>query len=337
MTDQTQSASQAIIASMQKTRVLLVDDQRIIAEAVRRLVEGEPDIDFLSVQDPRVALTTALAWKPTVILQDLVMPDADGFAMVEQFRSTPGTSGVPIIMLSSKEESSLKAQGFAIGANDYLVKLPDRIELLARLRYHSGAYLSRLERDAAFRALHESEQRLAEANMQLQRLAELDGLTGIANRRRFDEMLATEWNRALRHQRPLSLLLCDVDHFKLYNDTYGHLAGDQCLQEVAAILDKSTRRPADIAARYGGEEFALILPETDADGAMSVAEACRSTVEARAILNQSAPQAGIVTMSIGVASVTPTGSAHQAGLIDRADKALYEAKERGRNRSIAHT
>ncbi|WP_420475899.1 diguanylate cyclase [Noviherbaspirillum sp. ST9] len=332
MTDQTQPAGPARITTPQKTRVLLVDDQRIIAEAVRRLVHAEPDIEFMSVQDPLAAVATAQAWKPTVILQDLVMPDADGFALVKQFRSSPETSDVPIIMLSSKEESSLKAQGFAIGANDYLVKLPDRIELLARLRYHSSAYLSRRERDDAFRALRESEQRLAEANMTLQRLAELDGLTGIANRRRFDEILSAEWHRAQRHQRPLSLLLCDVDYFKLYNDTHGHLAGDECLREVAAILGKSTRRPADLAARYGGEEFALILPETDADGAVAVAEACRGTVEARAIPNQAAPTR-IVTLSIGIASIVPAPGARQADLIGGADKALYKAKHLGRNRS----
>ncbi|HYC43288.1 MAG TPA: diguanylate cyclase [Noviherbaspirillum sp.] len=335
MGDQAQPGNTTIIATPQKTRVLLVDDQRIIAEAIRRLVSTEQDIEFMSVQDPLAALATALEWKPTVILQDLVMPDADGFALVAQFRATPGTSEVPIIMLSSKEESSLKAQGFETGANDYLVKLPDRIELLARLRYHSSAYLSRLERDAAFRALRESERRLAEANMQLQRLAELDGLTGIANRRRFDEILAQEWHRAQRHQRPLSLLLCDVDYFKLYNDTHGHLAGDQCLRQVAKILDRSTRRPADLAARYGGEEFALILPETDIDGALAVAEACRGAVETQGIPNQGVSPARIVTLSIGVASVVPAAGTHDADLIDYADRALYEAKDRGRNQCVA--
>jgi two-component system, chemotaxis family, response regulator WspR len=335
MIDQAQPENTTIIASPQKTRVLLVDDQRIIAEAIRRLVSAEDDIEFMSVQDPSAALETALQWRPTVILQDLVMPDADGFAMVAQFRSTPGTSEVPIIMLSSKEESSLKAQGFATGANDYLVKLPDRVELLARLRYHSSAYLSRLERDAAFRALRESERRLAEANLQLKRLAELDGLTGIANRRRFDEILDLEWHRAQRHQRPLSLLLCDVDYFKLYNDTHGHLAGDQCLKQIAAILGRSTRRPADLAARYGGEEFALILPETDIDGAMAVAEACRTAVETQRIPNHAVMPAGIVTMSIGAASIVPVAGTRFHDLIDRADRSLYEAKARGRNQSVA--
>jgi two-component system, chemotaxis family, response regulator WspR len=330
MTEQCNADS---IAVPQKTRVLLVDDQRIIGEAVRRLVSAEQDIEFLAVQDPLAALPMALQWKPTVILQDLVMPEADGFAIVEMFRAEPQTRDVPIIMLSTKEEPSLKAHGFALGANDYVVKLPDRLELLARLRYHSRSYLSRRERDEAFRALRESEQRLAEANLQLQRLAELDGLTGIANRRRFDEILAGEWQRAQRSQRVLSLLLCDVDYFKLYNDTYGHVAGDRCLQEVAAILGRNVRRPADLAARYGGEEFALILPETDAEGSMNVAEACRYEVEALAIPNLSTP-AHIVTMSIGIASLVPVANAPYADLIKLADRALYIAKAHGRNQSV---
>lgn len=338
MTEQTEQGNANSVGAPQKTRVLLVDDQRIIAEAVRRLVSAEEDIEFLSVQDPLAALPTALQWKPTVILQDLVMPDADGFAMVETFRTEPQTSDVPIIMLSTKEEPSLKAQGFALGANDYIVKLPDRLELLARLRYHSKAYISRQERDEAFRALRESEQRLANANLQLQRLAELDGLTGIANRRRFDEVLAAEWQRAQRSQRVLSLLLCDVDYFKLYNDTHGHLAGDQCLKEVAAVLGRNVRRPADLAARYGGEEFALILPETDAEGAMNVAQACRCELEALAMRNQSTSPAHIVTLSVGVATIvppinSPVNSCY-ADLINLADRALYEAKARGKNRCV---
>lgn len=333
MIDQMEKSNTAS-ALPQNTRVLLVDDQAIISEAVRRLIGGEPDIEFLSVQDPLTALSTAEQWKPTVILQDLVMPGVDGFAMVEQFRSHPQTRDVPIVVLSTKEEPSLKAQGFAKGANDYLVKLPDRLELLARLRYHSSAYLSRLERDEAFRALRESEQRLAEANMLLQRLAELDGMTGIANRRRFDEILAAEWQRAHRTQRPLSLILCDVDAFKLYNDTHGHLAGDECLRTVATVLSKNMRRPADLAARYGGEEFALILPETDADGAIAVAEACRAEVEALAMRNQDTPPARIITLSVGIASIAPATGSHPADLISLADRGLYHAKATGKNKVV---
>ncbi|HYD97566.1 MAG TPA: diguanylate cyclase [Noviherbaspirillum sp.] len=321
------------VAALPFVRVLLVDDQAIIGEAVRRMVSTEADIQFLAVLDARQALPTALEWKPTVILQDLVMHDTDGFEVVQQFRANPATRDIPIIMLSSKEDAHTKAQGFSAGANDYLVKLPAPLELLARLRYHSSAYRSRLERDAAFHALRESERMLAELNVRLQRLAELDGLTGIANRRRFDEVLASEWQRAQRTRRPLSLLLCDIDYFKLYNDTHGHLAGDQCLKKVAEILAGNLRRPADLAARYGGEEFALILPETDADGAVAVGEACRRQLEALSLPNQPAPPGRIVTLSVGAASVVPVAGSNPATLVDIADRALYDAKDRGRNQT----
>ena len=213
-----------------KVRVLLVDDQIIIAEAIRRMLADELDIEFHFVGDAQAALATAVKLKPTVILQDLVMPTIDGFELVRQFRTHPDTQDTPVILLSAKEDPKLKAQGFNVGANDYLVKLPDRLELIARIRYHSAAYINRLQRDDAFRFLRESQQKLADANIELQKLAALDGLTGIANRRRFDEAIKSEWHRALRDKRPLSIMLCDIDWFKLYNDANGHLAGDLCLK-----------------------------------------------------------------------------------------------------------
>ncbi len=314
-----------------RVRILLVDDQRIIAEAVHRLLQGQTDIDFHWIQHGAGALAEALAWRPTVVLQDLVMPDVNGFEVVQQFRRHEEMQHVPIVMLTSRDDPQLKAQGFATGANDYLVKLPDRLELLARLRYHSAAYVRLLERNEAFRALRESKQKLAEANIKLQKLADMDGLTGLANRRHFDHVLQTEWLRAQRTGQTLSLLMCDIDFFKLYNDSHGHLEGDKCLKKVAAVLGSSLRRPADLAARYGGEEFALVLPNTEVDGAMAMAELCRQHIEALALPNQ--PDRN-VTLSIGVASMVPTANAVPLDLIDHADRALYQAKHTGRNRAV---
>lgn len=317
-------------AAPHNVRVLLVDDQVLIAEAVRRMIADQQDIEFRAIHDPAQALSGALTWQPTVILQDLVMPGADGFDLVQRFRADPATAHVPIVVLSSKEDPQLKAHAFTVGANDYLVKLPDRLELLARLRYHSDAYLHRRERDEAFRALRESERKLVDAYAELRRLAELDSLTSLANRRRFDEALNVEWQRAQRTGRPLSLLVCDVDFFKQYNDTYGHQAGDKCLQAVAQILSANLRRPADLAARYGGEEFVMILPETALEGALSVGEACRRQLEDRAFPNTAADQ-GIVTLSVGAATIIPTPGAVPDTLFSTADRALYQAKRRGRN------
>ena len=321
----------ATVAPEPRVRVLLVDDQRIIAEAVRRALLGQADIDFHWTPHGTDALQQALEWKPTVVLQDLVMPDIDGFDVVRQFRRHEEMQHVPIVVLTTRDDPQLKAQGFATGANDYLVKLPDRLELLARLRYHSAAYIRLLERNEAFRALRESQQKLAQANIKLQQLADIDGLTGLANRRRFDDVLRTEWQRAQRTGHTLSLLMCDIDFFKLYNDSHGHLAGDECLKKVAAVLGASLRRPGDLAARFGGEEFTLVLPDTEAGGALAIAETCRQQVDALALPNHADRN---VTLSIGVASMIPTAGAVPLALIDSADRALYEAKHAGRNRVV---
>lgn len=317
-------------SSRHRVRVLLVDDQALIIEAIRRMLVGQPDIEFHFVIDGSRAYAAAAEMRPTVILQDLIMPGSDGFELIRQYRTDASLRSVPVIVLSAKEDPKLKAHSFAVGANDYLVKLPDPVELLARIRYHSAAYISRLERDEAFRFLRESQQKLADANLQLQKLAALDGLTGIGNRRAFDDTVVREWHRGQRSKKPLSMLLCDVDHFKLYNDEFGHQAGDLCLKKVAAVLTEQLKRPADIAARYGGEEFAIVLPETSLDGALKLAEACRGRLENLA-LDHPETNAGVVTMSIGVASLVPTPQHSPADLIASADRALYDAKAVGRN------
>lgn len=314
-----------------KVRVLLVDDQLIIIEAVRRMLAGHPDIEFHAVNDPLAARATALRLHPTVILQDLVMPNSDGFQLIRDYKEDEALRGIPVIVLSTKEEAKLKAHAFAVGANDYLVKLPDQLELVARIRHHSAGYISALQRDAAYRSLHASQEELARANEELRKLAALDGLTGIANRRRFDEAVQTEWQRGRRHQSPLALLLCDVDHFKLYNDHLGHPAGDLCLKKTAAVLTNHLKRPADLAARYGGEEFALLLPDTDLAGALRVGEACLASLERLALPHPGAP-CGYVTMSMGVACIVPDEGDTLESLIARADAALYDAKRGGRNR-----
>ena len=315
-----------------KVRVLLVDDQLIIVEAVRRMLSDQPDIEFHYVTDATQAQQTAGQLQPTVILQDLVMPSVDGFALIQSYREDELVRNVPVIVLSAKDDPKLKAHSFAVGANDYMVKLPDKLELLARVRYHSGAHISRLQRDQAFRFLRESQKNLADANIELQKLAALDGLTGIANRRRFDEYMAVEWQRGQRERQPLSLLLCDVDFFKIYNDTFGHLTGDLCLKKTAAVLTEHLKRPADLAARYGGEEFAIVLPDTMLEGALKLANSCVQHLEKLAIESPQAAPFGVVTMSIGVASVVPSPHSSIEQLIESADRALYAAKKSGRNR-----
>jgi two-component system chemotaxis family response regulator WspR len=321
-----------------KAVVLLVDDQPIVGEAIRRMLADDPEIDFHFCADPAQAVGLAGAIQPTTILQDLVMPGIDGFAMVERFREHERTRAIPIIVLSSKEDPRDKSRAFAGGASDYLVKLPDKIELIARIRAHSKSFLAQLERDQAYRELEELGRQLAEKNAILEKLSSLDGLTGIANRRRFDEALDTEWRRARRERTELSLILIDVDFFKRYNDRYGHLGGDDCLRQVATALAEELHRPGDLVARYGGEEFVGLLPRTDAPGAATVAEALRARVETLAIEHALSEVVGsVVTISLGSATMRPAGDTTAEALIAAADQALYAAKTAGRNRHCAHS
>lgn len=313
-------------------KVLLVDDQPMIAEAVRRCLQDQPDIEFHYCQDPSRAIKMADEIEPTCILQDLVLPEIDGLMMVRFFRANPKTRQTPIIVLSTKEEAEVKSQAFTMGANDYLVKLPDTVELIARIRYHSKSYISLKERDEAFRALKESQEKLEAANRKLKKLSSLDGLTGIPNRRHFDESLHKEWNRAMRAGTPLSLIMLDIDFFKLYNDHYGHQGGDDCLKRVATILAGLARRGTDIVARYGGEEFAVILPDTDQAGAEQIAESLRVAVQDSRIPHKMSKVSEYVSISVGVGTGTPTRDTSPELLIETADQALYRAKEDGRNR-----
>ncbi|QBF25491.1 PleD family two-component system response regulator [Pseudomonas tructae] len=311
--------------------VLLVDDQAMIGEAVRRGLAHEENIDFHFCADPHQAVAQAVRIKPTVILQDLIMPGLDGLTLVREYRSNPATQDIPIIVLSTKEDPLVKSAAFAAGANDYLVKLPDNIELVARIRYHSRSYLTLLQRDEAYRALRVSQQQLLDTNLVLQRLMNSDGLTGLSNRRHFDENLELEWRRAMREQAQLSLLMVDVDYFKSFNDTFGHLAGDEALRKVAEAIRASCARPSDLPARYGGEEFALVLPNTSPGGARLIAEKLRQTVEAMNIAHTMPNPDSCLTVSIGLATLTPSIGSHCRQLISAADKGLYLAKNNGRN------
>ncbi|AOI59734.1 diguanylate cyclase [Burkholderia diffusa] len=312
--------------------VLLVDDQTIVAEAIRRALVDEDGIDFHYCPRSDDALASAIETRPTVILQDLVMPGTDGLSLVKAYRANPATRDVPIIVLSTQEEPVIKSAAFAAGANDYLVKLPDRIELIARIRYHSRSYMNLLQRDEAYRALRQSQQQLLEANLELRRLTHSDGLTGLSNRRYLDEYLAAEWRRGTRERSELSLLMIDVDNFKLYNDTYGHVSGDSVLKQVAATIERSLGQAGDLAARFGGEEFAVVMPATSPGAARLLGEKIRLAVESLRLEHAHSSTGRYVTISIGGASIVPAAGVPTTSLIEAADRALYRAKHDGKNR-----
>lgn len=312
--------------------VLLVDDQAIVAEAVRRALASERDIDFHYCAHPDQAVRMAEQVRPTVILQDLVMPGTDGLTLVRAYRTHDATRDVPIIVLSTKEEPSIKSAAFASGANDYLVKLPDSIELIARVKYHSRSYVNMLQRDEAYRALRRSQQELLKVNLELRRLTQSDGLTGLSNRRYFDEFLGAEWRRAQRENTEVSLLMIDVDYFKPYNDTYGHVAGDNVLRSVATTIRREVSQPRDLVARFGGEEFAVVLPGAGSALARLLAEKMRRDVAGLELPHMGSAVSEHLTISVGVATLTPGEGLAETALIEEADAALYRAKREGRNR-----
>lgn len=316
--------------------VMLVDDQPIVAEAIRRALADTGDIRLHYCNDPAAALDFVEEFSPTVILQDLVMPGVDGISLVRRYRAHARTADIPVIVLSTTEDAAIKSAAFAAGANDYVVKIPDRIELIARIRHHSRAYLNQVQRDQAYVALQESQQRLLESNRELQRLTNLDGLTSLSNRRHADDFLAIEWKRAMREQLPLAVLMIDVDDFKRFNDSYGHLAGDEVLRCVSQAIQFCISRPADLVARFGGEEFIAILPATAPGGAAVIAEKIRNRVEALNLPHRASSCADRVTVSIGAASGVPPRGAEPAQLVAIADAELYQAKRAGRNRISVH-
>jgi len=329
--DNTNSDDTVSLIATQKSRVLLVDDQPIVAEAIRRMLVDQDDIVFQYCRDSDKAVATAIESDPTVILQDLVMPDIDGMTLLGKYKENKITKAIPVIVLSTKEDPEIKKDAFERGASDYLVKIPDKIELIARIHAHSRSYLAHKQRDEAIIELKKLQEELEKKNAKLARLSAYDGLTDILNRRSFDELLKKEWKRAIREGTSISLVLIDIDHFKLYNDNYGHQGGDDCLKKVAQQLNNTVSRAADFVARYGGEEFAVVLPGADLDGAKGIAGKLCASIEALNIKHEFSSVADYVTISAGVSIMQPKGEDKENILIEAADNALYLAKESGRN------
>lgn len=290
--------------------VLLVDDVLTNLFGLVKVLKDSYRLKTANSGEDALQLANAPE-KPDLILLDVMMPGLDGYEVCRYLKDNPATRDIPVIFITAKGEVSDQEYGFNLGAVDYITKPFELPIVRARVRTH----------------VH-----LKQRTELLERLAMLDGLTGIPNRRRFDTMLDTEWRRALRDQGALSLLMMDVDHFKAYNDHYGHGAGDECLRRVARALRDALMRPADFLARYGGEEFAVVLPACDRAGTQQVAENLRAVVAALAIPHAYSGTADRVTMSIGCATQTPGQDERPGILIETADHALYQAKQAGRNR-----
>ena len=310
-------------------KVLVADDARVMRFATLRILK-KLGLEAIEAEDGLQALELFEREKPDLVLIDVQMPGLDGLEVVRRIRAMSGEHWVPVIFLTSMEDESDFTRGIEAGGDDYLTKPVSPVVLEAKIRA-----MRRL--DDMRRELMAVTLELREANDRLARLSQQDGLTGLANRRRFDLDLMRELGRARRERRPIALIMADVDHFKAFNDTYGHPAGDDCLRRVAAALRSVCRRPVDVAARYGGEEFALILPDTTEESARSRATEAVRAVAALEIEHRGSPVARLVTLSLGIAGCVPDADVVADTLVERADQALYAAKRAGRNMAVAHS
>lgn len=277
--------------------------------------------------DGEGAIEQTLIDPPELILLDIQMPGMDGIETCTRLKQISQTKDIPIIFITASADVDNKVKGLSVGAVDYITKPFQHEEVLARVNVHLELRL--LTRKVQAQALA-----LKRANQELERIANLDGLTAVANRRRFDAYLQQEWKRLMREQLPISLILCDIDYFKSYNDHYGHQAGDECLKVVAQTLKSTAQRPADLVARYGGEEFAIILPNTAPTGAVHVAEIIRKKILDLQIVHDQSEVSQYLTLSLGITGQIPTPHLSLHSLVHFADKALYAAKHRGRNNSL---
>jgi diguanylate cyclase (GGDEF)-like protein len=305
--------------------ILLVDDTRT-EQHIMTVRLNDMGHDVICCSNGKEAVDLYNQYDFDLVLMDVIMPIMDGYEAAQEIRKQED-DWVPIIFLSGRTDPDDIAAGIEAGGDDYLTKPVDETILAAKM--------SAMQRIAAMRhRLISVSHDLELANDELQKLANADGLTGLANRRIIDEYLEKETARSIRSEHPIAVIMIDIDNFKLYNDNYGHIAGDSCLKKVAKVLKNSVRRPEDLVGRYGGEEFCVILPNTDLTGATFVAERIRSEVEERNIPHAKSTIGNVVTLSVGVSSRVPGSKSTATQLLSDADKALYKAKEAGKNQVV---
>lgn len=312
-------------------RILIVDDCETTQLLQKTILTKVGYTDVATVGSFMAAMDALRQGKDQgdpfdLILMDVTMPVTDGIAATLTIKSIPEFEDLPIIMVTAQDDEEILERAFNAGAIDYIAKPVSRIELRARVR-------SALQLRSEMLKRKRREKQLLDLAQEMEQLSHRDGLTGLTNRRRFEHIIHREWNRMKRDRQPLAILMIDIDFFKQYNDNLGHVEGDACLKAVAGCIRDAIHRPADFVTRYGGEEFAVVLPQTDAEGAASVAAGLQ---EQLADLNIAHPASdvggGLVTVSIGVAALVPNNEGSPEILLSAADSALYVAKKKGRNR-----
>ncbi|MCB8746072.1 diguanylate cyclase [Rhodoferax sp. U2-2l] len=290
-----------------RARLLVVDDQPINIQVMNQIFAEQYQV-FMATSGQQ-ALDFCHRTPPDLVLLDIVMPGMDGYEVCTALKAAPDTCDIPVIFVTAHTDATQETRGLEVGAVDFISKPVNPAVVRARVK---------------------TQLILKRQSDLMRRLVFLDGLTGVFNRRYFDQQLATEMARALRAQKPLALIMLDVDFFKRFNDHYGHQAGDDCLRQVAQTLKASLRRPADLVARYGGEEFACVLPETEFEQAMTMARELEADVRQKAIAHIHSDVAPVITVSLGVAGFTASASGDATALLALADAQLYLAKASGR-------
>ena len=294
--------------------ILVVDDDQRFIRGLREVLKTDYSVVFRRSGQEALAACVS-AHPPDLVLLDLGLPDMDGYEVMEQLTKEPLTRGIPVIILTGRMEKEEEAIALHKGAADYIPK-----------DFHPGVLKARVERQIVRKRERD----------ELEPLTYRDGLTRIYNRRKFDVTFEHEWYRAMRNRTSLALVMIDIDHFKAFNDHYLHQVGDECLRRVAHALAASIHRAGDFVARYGGEEFSAVLPDTDLEGALMVAERMREGVSGLAIPHLYSSTTDHVTVSVGIACRVPGREEDPQQLLGLADIALYRAKANGRNRIVVN-
>ena len=292
-----------------RPKLLVVDDQPLIIQVLYQTFAQDHQL-FMATSGAQ-ALDLCALHRPDLVLLDVMMPDMDGYEVCARLKADPATRDIPVIFVTAHNDEAAEARGLDVGAVDFISKPINPKIVRARVKTHVTLK--------------------AQSDL-LRSWAYMDGLTGVHNRRYFDEQLTGEWGRAVRNKAALSIVMLDVDFFKRYNDRYGHQAGDDCLRRVASTIKHSLKRPADQVARYGGEEFVCLLPDTDLTGALQVAQLIGDQIFALQMAHADSSAAPVVTVSLGVCCKPATTTGSALALLSQADAQLYAAKADGRHR-----
>lgn len=296
------------MVNQMENRILIVEDSLLNQKLLYDMLSTSYTLAKAGTAEEAFFLVES--FQPDLILLDIILPDANGFDLLKTLKEFHETKRIPVIIVSGMDSDEDEEKGFLLGAVDYIKKPFKNAIVKARIK---------------------TQIQIINQISAIERMSFVDSLTGVFNRRAFDCEIKYEWGRAVREHAPISLLMLDVDKFKIYNDNYGHPQGDVMLQSVARALQSSLNRSVDILCRYGGEEFAVVLPDVDLAGAAIVAERMRKSIEDMQVVYESANIVTRSTISIGVASIKPDMQSSISDFISKADSMLYKAKENGRN------